>query len=166
VSEPAAFRSPWIAPAALVVACVSLALNAALLWQLRSPERFAAPAAQRVLARLGSSDAVIRYRVRIPAGTPLHFDVPLNQTYRLQLNTRLPIDTRIQVPFRSPLGVHQVTIPIRADLPIRTDLPVHLRDTFRLRTQTQAEYVIPLELPVRDLPLDDLRDALDPDHDP
>jgi hypothetical protein len=161
VSVPAALRSPWIAPAALAIACASLAANVALMARLRSPERLAAPAARRVLERLARSDAVIRYRVRIPAGTPLHFDVPVDETYRLRLNTRLPIDTRIQVPFHSPLGNHQVTIPIRADLPIRTDLPVRLRDTFRLRTRTRAEYVIPLELPVRDLPLDDLSEALD-----
>jgi hypothetical protein len=162
VSVPAVFRSPWVAPVALLLALASLAGNAMLLWRLRSPEALAAPAAERVARRLAESDAVIRYRVRIPAGTPLHFDVPVDQTYRLQLRTRLPIDTRIQVPFRSPLGDHNVTIPIRADLPIRTDLPVRLRDTFRLRTQTQAEYVIPLELPVRELPLDALADALSP----
>jgi hypothetical protein len=88
VSAAAAFRSPWIAPAALAVACVSLLMNATLLWRLRSPERLAAPAVERVLRRLATSDAVIHYRVRIPAGTPLHFDVPVDQTYRLQLRTR------------------------------------------------------------------------------
>jgi hypothetical protein len=160
VSE--ALRSPWIAPAALVAALASLALNVVLLGQLRNPERFAAPAAGRVLERLARSDAVIRYRVRIPAGTPLHFDVPVDETYQLHLNTRLPIDTRIQVPFNSPLGNHRVAIPIRASVPIRTDMPIRLRDTFRLRTQTQGEYVIPLELPLRDLPMDALREALDP----
>ena len=159
---PAAFRSPWIAPAALAIACASLALNATLLWRLRSPERLAGPAAERVLRRLAASDAVIRYRVRVPAGTPLHFDVPVDETYQLHLRTRLPIDTRIQVPFNSPLGSHNVAIPIRASVPINADLPVRLRDTFRLRTATRAEYVIPLELPVRDLPLDALSRALEP----
>jgi hypothetical protein len=162
LSVPTAIRSPWIAPAALLLACASLALNAVLLWQLRAPERFAAPAAQRVLARLAASDAVIRYRVRIPAGTPLHFDVPFDQTYRLQINTHLPIDTRIQLPINSPLGSYRVAVPVRANVPIRTDLPVRLRDTFRLRTATRAEYVIPLELAVRDLPLDALSQALEP----
>lgn len=162
MSVSAALRSPWVAPAALLIACVSLAANTVLVWRLRNPERLAAPAAERIAKRLAESDAVIRYRVRIPAGTPLHFDVPVDQTYRLQLRTRLPIDTRIQVPFHSPLGDHVVAVPIRADLPIQTDLPVRLRDNFRLRTQTQTEYVIPLELPVRDLPLDALADALSP----
>jgi hypothetical protein len=159
---PAALRSPWIAPVALVLAGASLGLNAMLLWRLRDPARLAGPAAVRALERLSRSDAVIRYRVRIPAGTPLHFDVPVDQTYRLRLNTRLPIDTRIQVPFESPLGRHTVALPIRANVPIRADLPVRLRDTFRLRTQTRTEYVVPLELPVRDLPLDAVREALDP----
>ena len=155
-----ALWSRWMAPAALGLALASLALNAALLWRLRAPERLVAPAAERVLQRLSGSDAVIRYRIRIPAGTPLHFDVPVDETYRLRLNTTLPIDTRVRVPFNSPLGNHTVTIPINANVPIRTDLPVHLKDTFRLRTATQAEYVIPLEIPIRDLPLEALRDAL------
>lgn len=162
MSVSAALRSPWIAPVALLLAAASLGLNTWLLLRLRDPARLAGPAVTRALDRLSRSDAVIRYRVRIPAGTPLHFDVPIDQTYRLRLNARLPIDTRVQVPFESPFGRHTVTLPIRTTVPIRTDLPVRLRDTFRLRTRTRTEYVIPLELPVRDLPLDAVRDALDP----
>lgn len=156
-------RAGWIAPAALGVALVSLLLNGWLLWRLRSPERLAAPAVERVLDRLVEEDARIKYEVRIPAGTPLHFDIPFDQQYRVKVNTTLPIDTRVRVPFRSPLGgTYQVAVPIRTDIPIRTELPVHLRDTFRLRTSTKAEITVPLEIRVRDLPLDALRRSLDP----
>jgi hypothetical protein len=157
-----ALRAPWIAPAALVVALLSLALNGALLWRLRSPERIAAPAVARVLDRLGKSEGKIRYTVKIPAGTPLHFDIPIDQTYNVKLNTTLPINTSVRVPLRSPLGNHTVNLPVRANVPIRTDMPFRLRDTFRVRTQTQTEYVIPLEIRLRDLPLDELRGSLEP----
>lgn len=151
----------WIAPAALAVALVSLGLNAVLLWQLRHPERLAAPAVTRLLDRLEAEDARLRYSVRIPVGTPLNFDIPFDQRYNVRINTVIPIDTRVRVPFRSPLGgTYQVSVPIRTDIPIRTVLPVHLRDTFRLRTATRAEIVAPLEVRVRDLPLDAVREAL------
>lgn len=154
----------WIAPAALGVALVSLALNAWLLWRLRSPEQLAGPAVERVLDRLAADDVRIKYEVRIPAGTPLHFDIPFDQRYTVRLNTTLPIDTRVRVPFRSPLGggSYQITVPIKTSIPIRQDVPLHLRDTFRLRTSTKAEIVVPLEIRVRDLPLDALRRSLNP----
>jgi hypothetical protein len=151
-----------LAAGAMAVALTSLALNAVLLWRLHYPERLVAPAVDRALGRLQAGDARIPYEVRIPAGTPLHFDVPIDQTYRVRLNTELPIDTEITLPVRSPFGNRDVRVPVRADVPIRADLPVRLRDTFRLRTETQTEIVVPLEIRVRDLPLDALRESLRP----
>jgi hypothetical protein len=151
-----------VAVAALGAALLSLGLNAALLWRLRHPERLAAPAVERALERLVAQDARVPYEVRIPAGTPVHFDIPVDHHARIRLNTTFPIDTEITVPLRTPFGTHDVRLPIRTTVPVRTDLPVHLRDTFILRTETQTEIAVPLELRVRDLPLDAIRDALRP----
>jgi hypothetical protein len=151
-----------MAPLALVVALASLALNAVLLERLRHPERIAAPALDRVLQRLEQEDATIRYDVRIPAGTPVHLDIPIDQRYQVRLNTTLPINTTIRLPINTPFGNRTVNVPVRANIPIRTDLPLHLRDTFRLRTETRAEIVVPMEIPLRDLPLDALRRSLEP----
>ena len=59
-------------------------------------------------------------------------------------------------------GNRNVRVPVKANIPIRTNLPIHLRDTFRLRTRTEAEIVVPLEIPIRDLPLDALQASLKP----
>ena len=155
-------RARWIAPAALAVAVLSLALNGVLLWMVRHPERLLAPSLGRVIERLKQQDATLRYTVRIPAGTPVHFDIPVNQRYDVRVNTSLPIDTNFNLPVNTPFGSRNVRVPVRANIPIRTTLPVHLRDTFRLRTQTQAEIVVPLEIPIRDLPLDALQASLKP----
>lgn len=155
-------RARRLAPAALAVALLSLALNGVLLWSLRNPERMLAPALGRVIERLKEQDGSIRYTVRIPAGTPVHFDVPINQRYDVRVNTTLPINTTFTLPVNTPFGNRSVRVPVRADIPIRTSLPVHLRDTFRLRTQTEAEIVVPLEIPIRDLPLDALQASLKP----
>ncbi|HEY0151055.1 MAG TPA: hypothetical protein VGB92_03595 [Longimicrobium sp.] len=162
MNDPRPARNTWIAPVALAVAVLSLLMNAVLLSRLRHPERLAAPAVGRMVERLGKSDATIKYQVRVPSGTPLHFDVPFDQTYTIKLNTTFPINTTVNVPLRGPLGTYMVRLPINARIPIRTDMPVRLRDTFRVRTQTQTEYVIPLEIRVRDLPLDELRKSLEP----
>lgn len=155
-------RAPWLAPAALAVALLSLALNVVFLLQLRAPERALGPAAARVLRRLAEEDARIQYQVRVPAGTPLHFDVPVDERYTVKLRATLPIDTRVQVPIRGPFGTSNVSVPIKTTLPIRTDVPVHITDTFRLRTQTRTEYVVPLEVRIRDLPLDEIERSLAP----
>jgi len=151
-----------VARIALGVALFSLALNGWLLSRLSQPERIAAPAVGRALDRLGNSAATIKYTVRVPLGTPLHFDVPFDQTYVVRLNTVFPINTTVRVPLRGPLGTYTVALPIRTTIPVRTNMPVRLKDTFRIRTQTQTEYVIPLEIRVRDLPLDEIRKALAP----
>lgn len=153
-------RARWLAPAALAVALLSLALNGVLLWALRNPERMLAPALGRVMERLKAQDATLRYTVRIPAGTPVHFDIPIDQRYNVRVNTTLPINTDINLPVNTPFGRRNVTVPVRTNIPIRTTLPVHLRDTFRLRTRTEAEIVVPLEIPIRDLPLDALQKSL------
>ena len=126
------------------------------------PERLLSPMLDRVLARLEAQDASLRYQVRIPAGTPVHLDIPVDERYEVRLNTTLPINTTINLPVSTPFGSRDVQVPVRTNIPLRTSVPIHLRDTFRLRTQTQAEIVVPLEIPIRDLPLDALRQSLKP----
>jgi hypothetical protein len=152
----------WMAPAALAAGLLSLALNGVLLWKLSRPERMLAPMLDRAAAKLGRGDETLRYTVRIPAGTPVHFDVPIDQTYRVKVDTHLPIDTRLVLPIRTPVGRWDVPVPVRTNLPVHLDLPVHLRDTFRLRTATQTELKIPLEVRLRDLPIGALRRSLSP----
>jgi hypothetical protein len=158
--KPPVFRSPWIAPLALLLAAVSLGMNAVLLHRLKRPERLVAPALDRVAARLASSNAAIKYTVRIPAGTPVTFDVPIDQRYIIKLRTSLPINTDVRVPFNTPFGNRVISVPVRSNVPLRQDIPVHLMDTFHLRTRTNTEYVVPLEIRLKDLPLDALRQSL------
>jgi hypothetical protein len=155
-------RARWLAPAALAAALLSLALSGVLLYLLMHPERLLTPALDRVLTRLEAQDATLKYTVRIPAGTPVHFDIPVDERYEVRLNTTLPINTTVNLPIETPFGRRNVSVPVRANIPLRTNVPIHLRDTFRLRTQTQAEIVVPLEIPIRDLPLDELRQSLKP----
>jgi len=156
------FRSPWVAPVALLLAAVSLGAKGVLLWKLRRPERLVAPALDRVAAGLSQSNEAIKYTVRIPAGTPVSFDVPIDQRYVVKLRTTLPIDTDVRVPFNTPFGNRVVSVPVRSTVPIRQDIPVHLVDTFHLRTRTNTEFVVPLEIKLKDLPLDALRHSLNP----
>ena len=158
--NPPVFRSPWIAPLALLLAAVSIGMNAVLLHKLRRPERLVAPALDRVAGALATSDAAIKYTVRIPAGTPVSFDVPIDQRYVIKLRTSLPINTDVRVPFNTPFGNRVISVPVRSNVPLRQDIPVHLMDTFHLRTRTNAEYVVPLEIKLKDLPLDALRRSL------
>jgi hypothetical protein len=149
-------RIVWIALAALAVALLSLTANVYLLWQLKQPERWAGPLLTRVLRDVAAEDPTVRYRVRLPAGTPVRLDIPINERFSVRVDTQLFIDTRVRLPIRSPLGNYSVSVPVRSDIPLKASIPLEVRDTFRLRTQTQDEIVLPLEVRVRDLPLDAL----------
>ncbi len=151
-----------IARLALGVAGASLLLNLLLLWAWRSPERILRPLLLRTVNRLEAEDAHLRFQVRVPAGTPLAADIPIDERLRLKIDATLPIDTRIRLPIRSPLGNYEVGVPVRADLPIRTEIPLHIRHTLTLRTATREEILLPVDLRVRELPLDALRMSLDP----
>lgn len=141
----------WIAPAALAVALVSLAGNAYLLWQLRHPERWAVPAASRLVEAWVGPGATFRDTVRIPAGTPLRLDVPVDERFSIRVDTVLPLNTTVRVPLRGPFGTYDVSLPIRADVPLRTTLPLQVRHTFRLRTRTPEPIEIPVEIHLGDL---------------
>ena len=141
----------WIAPAALGVALLSLAANAYLLWQLRNPERWAAPAAARIVEGWLGPGATLRHTVRIPPGTPLRLDIPLDESFSIRVDTMIPINTTVRVPLRGPLGVYNVNLPIRANVPVRTTLPLRIRHTFNLRTRTSQEIAIPIEIRVGEL---------------
>ena len=155
-------HAPWLAAAALGVAALSLALNLFLLWRLRGAEARALGTAREVVDRLAAEDATLRYQIRIPASTPVRMDIPVDERLRVKLNTRLPIDTQVRVPLRGPFGTYNVSVPIKTVIPIQTDVPLHVQHTFRLRTRTEDDLVIPMEIRVRDLPLDAVRKSLEP----
>lgn len=140
-----------LAPAALALACVSLALNLYLLAQLRSPERWALPAVERALGPLLGDDGVVTYTVSIPAGTPLSLDIPVSERFSIAVDTVIPINTTVRVPFDTPVGRRAVALPIRADIPVRTRLPLDVRHTFRLRTRTTSEIRVPVQIRLSDL---------------
>lgn len=155
-------RAPGLAATALLLALLSLGLNLYLVWRVRGAEGAARRTARALVDRLAAEDARLRYQVKLPKGTPIRLDIPVDERLRVNLDTRLPIDTRVRVPIRGPLGTYNASIPIQTTIPIRTQLPLHVRHTFRLRTRTEDELVIPLEVRVRDLPLDAVRESLEP----
>ncbi|CAN5894114.1 hypothetical protein BH23GEM7_BH23GEM7_17670 [soil metagenome] len=155
-------RTRIMAAAALAVALLSLAGNFYLLRQLQRPERWARPALQRLAEQITAEDARIRYEVRLPPGTPLQLDIPVNERFVVQVDTMIPIDTNVRLPIRSPLGNYSVNVPVQANVPLRGALPLQIRHTFQLRTQTSSEIVIPLEIRLRDLPLDSLLRGWEP----
>ncbi len=157
-----AAHTRFVAVAALAVALLSLAANVYLLRQLRSPERWVTPLLARYGEQLAADDARISYEVRLPAGTPLQLDIPVNERFVVRVDTMIPIDTRATLPIRSPLGNYNVSVPVQANVPLRGALPLDIRHTFRLRTQTTHEIVIPLEIRVRDLPLESLLRGTEP----
>ncbi|HET7276258.1 MAG TPA: hypothetical protein VFI91_13905 [Longimicrobiaceae bacterium] len=149
-------RTRWIAIAALGIAVLSLAANVVLIRKLRNPQQWALPAVIEFLETLAAEDASFTYEVRLPAGTPLALDLPVDETFSVAVDTVIPIRTEARLPIDSPLGSYTVTVPVRADVPLRTRVPIRIRHTFELRTRTTDEIVFPLEIRIRDLPLDSL----------
>lgn len=138
-------RGSWIAPLALVAAIASLALNLYLIDKVRDAERALAPF-RPLLEQIVSEGGTVSSEVRIPAGTPLNLDIPIDERVVIRIDTIIPLDTRIVVPIRSPVGDYNVPVPIRGSIPVRTNLPVRFTHDFQLRIQTPEDIVIPVEL--------------------
>lgn len=142
----------WLA---LALAVASLALNLLLVAQLRRAEARAAAAVSRIQAVAGA-DTRLRFPVRVPAGTAIRFDAPVDERLVVAIDTVLPVRTRAVLPLRSPLGNYDIRVPVRADVPVRLRLPLHIRHTVNVDARTSGEIVIPLELRLADLPVDSL----------
>lgn len=137
----------WVAPLALAVAALALAVSASVFLALRSPERLV----ERVLTRMADEHGQIAHTVRIPAGTPLSLDIPINERFRIGVDTVLPLRTTVRVPIRGPLGTAYVNVPIRSEVPIRSAIPLEVHHTFRLRTRTTQPIEIPLRFSLKEL---------------
>lgn len=142
----------WVAPAAFALALASISLNLYLLQRLRHP----AALIESVAPGLLHADGTLRLTVAIPAGTPLRFDVPVDERVSIRVDTTIPVSTRAQLPIRSPLGNYQVSVPVRADVPLRGVLPFRIRHTFRLRTRTSEEISLPVVIKLGDAVVDSL----------
>lgn len=140
-----------VAPAALALAALSIVINLYLVAQLRSPERWALPAIERALGPLTGDDGVVSYTVRIPAGTPLELDIPVDERFTIDVDTVIPINTTVRVPFDTPVGRRAIVLPIRTNIPVRQRLPLHVSHTFELRTRTTRDIEVPLRIRLRDL---------------
>ncbi|HET8654405.1 MAG TPA: hypothetical protein VFL93_02640 [Longimicrobiaceae bacterium] len=138
-----------LAPLALAIAALALALNLFLLWEIRHPERLVGPLLQSLPGGSVDSSGVLHYDVRVPAGTPLALDLPIDERFDVAVDTVIPLNTTVRVPIHGPLGVANVKIPIRADVPLHTALPLRIQHTFHLRTKTTQPIEIPLRLDVR-----------------
>ncbi len=134
-----------LAGGALAIALLSLALNSYLLLRLREAERAVAPY-RPLLAEITTAEGTLRSEVRIPAGTPINLDIPLDETIRIAVDTVISINTQVTVPLRSPLGNWDIPVPIRSQVPVRTVLPLRIREVFQVRTQTRDEIVVPIEV--------------------
>jgi hypothetical protein len=134
-------RDRVLAALALAIALLALAASASVLWKLRHPERLL----ERALAGAVDENGEIVYTVRIPSGTPLALDIPINERFPIAIDTVLPLNTTVRVPIRGPLGTAYVNVPIRSNVPIHARVPLEIHHTFRLRTRTTQ----PIEIPLR-----------------
>lgn len=130
---------------AILIAATSLLGTLYLLSQLRRAEATLAPL-RPFLAELVGPDGSMQSEIRVPAGTPINLDIPIDERVVIRVDTMIPIRTRITVPLRSPLGNYDIPVPIRANVPLRGSFPIHFRDTFRLRATTPADIVVPIEM--------------------
>ncbi|MEX2581959.1 MAG: hypothetical protein WD766_01720 [Gemmatimonadota bacterium] len=128
---------------AIAVAVLSLSINVYLALRIREAERVLAPA-RELMESLTIEDGSLRTDIRIPVGTPLNLDVPIDERVTIRIDTIIPIRTQVTVPLRSPVGNYDIPVPIRANVPLRANLPLRLRHTFRLRSETSEPIVVPI----------------------
>ncbi len=137
-----------------VLVLASLALHAFTFYTLSQVRKQAAGAvaqARAGLATLGGEPivAVVQIDQELPFSTTL----PLDQSFKVPINTVYPLSTVVQTSIQIPLfGPQEIAVPIKAQIPIQLtlDVPVKMQVpisfTYHLDTEVPVEVAIPTEL--------------------
>lgn len=147
----------WLGLIALVVAIVSLAANAALIYALLRVGEFGLNAV--TLARSAAVDTIndgLTFVEDLQA-KGVSFDFPISQT--IQVNQDIPISATVTIPVKAniPLrttvrlsidlgsfGTREVTIPVNTTVPVDVSVPVQLNEKFKVNVPLAVRLTLPI----------------------
>jgi hypothetical protein len=147
----------WLGLIALVVAIVSLAANAALIYALLRVGELGLNAVTR--ARSAAVDTIndgLNFVEDLQA-QGVSFNFPISQTIRV--NQEIPISATVTVPIKAniplrttitlsinlgPLGTREETLPINAVVPVDVSVPVQVNEKFSVDVPLAVRLTLPI----------------------
>ncbi len=153
--------SRFIAPAALVIAILSLALNVFLLTRLNNARGSTLAVLDYTSQRLDSlADASIKQTVRVNQSFSVAGDMPFKQDFivpfsmtipvktTVPINTVIPINTTVNVSVNTPLGPLNVPVPINTTVPVNLQVPVSMTMPVDLKVPVTFSQTVPYSMTV------------------
>ena len=142
----------WIAPLALIIAIVSLALNALLIIRLNQARVGALDVLDRTSrAVVGLGDYSFQHTVRINQSIAVNGELPLNQEFTVPINTNVPINTTIHTTVQTPLGPVDVPANVNTTIPINLTVPLTISRTIPYSLTVPIDLSVPIEIRLRDV---------------
>ncbi len=147
--------SRLIAPLALVVALLSLGLNAVLLIRLNQARVGALDVLDRTSQRLDAlSDVSFTHSVHVQQNLDVSGTLPFKQDFTVPIKTTVPINTTAQVNVNTPLGPVNVPVTINTSVPIDLEVPVTISQTVPYSLSVPVDLQVPIEIRLRDVGID------------
>lgn len=167
VTPPASSSTPdapkhrhrnWLGVIALVIASVSLAANAALIYALLRVGEFGLNAVTQ--ARAAAAETIddgltfvedlqakgVSFSFPISQTIRVNQDIPISATLTVPVKANIPLRTTVKLTINlGSLGTREETLPINAVVPVDVSVPVQLDEKFSV----DAPLAIRLTLPVR-----------------
>jgi len=142
-----------IATCALVVAIVSLTINALLVSELLERQKaFLAMFDQSIASVDDSSGAVLKFNFPVSQTVNFEGDIPFQQDFDFPFKGNVRIQTTIRV--QGPLGTY-IDVPVDQTVPVDTSVPVHIDQTFHIKTQVPVKMEVPVEVKTGEPPFSD-----------
>jgi hypothetical protein len=142
-------RYLWIAVVmALVISCLSLALNAALIINLLSFRGLALEGIDAAIAAMDNLEQQgFQYEYHFNQTVPFSGDIPFKQDMVFPFKGDIPINTVVKVPIDAgALGSFTIDVPINTSFYVDLEVPISVDQTIHVETEIPLDMVIPIEI--------------------
>ncbi|MEJ2212008.1 MAG: hypothetical protein P8129_23655 [Anaerolineae bacterium] len=146
----------------LIVALVSLALNAFLLYALLDVRQAAMDGLDAGLNSLERLEGEgFHYEYSFQDTLPVAVEIPVQQEMIFPFKGNFPINTTIQVPINAGvLGTFVIDVPIDTNVPVDVEVPIQISQTVAVSTSIPLSMTVPIDVTADDPAIQGFIDGL------
>jgi len=136
----------------LIVALVSLALNAFLLYSLMNVRQVAMNGLDVALGSLENLEGEgFHYEYQFNDVLPVAVEIPVQQEMVIPFEGNFPINTTVKVPINAGvLGSFVLDVPIDTSIPVDVEVPVQISQTVAISTSIPVSMTVPIDVTADD----------------
>ncbi len=146
-----------LAAVAIIIAALSLGLNAFLLISLNNARQANRQMVDRVIVALDqAATGNFHYNYHIKQTVPFDVQVPIKQDLLFPFKGTIPISTTFPLRMATPLGGVDLNIPINTTFPVDVQVPLKVDQTFPVKMDVPLDMDVPIDLRLDQPPFDAL----------